>query len=655
MEFAWPAARRRPAWAVVWPRAWQWPSPAGLIAMDSFLGHLRHFAWPYRGRMALGVACGVLAGFAEPLLLLTIVMVFKVVFPYAQDTALEQQLTRFFAFAQNVVGHVKGWWPALAGWLQAMVQSLQTWSTSRTGPGSTGGLILLVGAIPAVMLVRGVLTYLNSYLINWSAARAVSDLRTRLFTHLINQPMSFFTSHSTGELISRAGDISVLHTIFSVALPVITKEPFTVVTYVFVLFSLQPGLSLVALLGLPLCLVPVVVYAGKIRKSSAGIQNQYAELSQLMHESFSGNRIIKAYNMESAMVDLFRQATRKFISHCMRVVRSLEIPGPMIEVVGALGVAGMFIFVARVEKNPNPANFLGFVISLIGLYRPLKSLTRLHGQFVQAKSASTRVFQLLATSNTMPEPAQPKPIQAAGSEIRFENLQFAYADKVVLRDFNLTVSPGQMVALVGTSGSGKTTVANLLLRFYDPQQGRILIGGTDIREVSARDLRGQIALVSQETILFNETISYNISLGRPGASREEIEAAAKHALAHEFILNKEARYETVIGERGGSLSGGQRQRLAIARAILKNAPILILDEATSMLDTESERAVQAALEDLMTGRTTICIAHRLSTIQKADVIVVMSEGCIIEMGRHADLIQQNGSYRKLHDLQFQTV
>ncbi len=261
------------------------------------------------------------------------------------------------------------------------------------------------------------------------------------------------------------------------------------------------------------------------------------------------------------------------------------------------------------------------------------------------------MFELLDIQNNIPEPARPKPLAAAGADIQFDNISFSYDSKINLQDIQLTVKAGQMVALVGASGSGKTTITNLLLRFYDPQKGAVRIGGTDIREVSTRDLRSQIAVVTQETVLFNDTIRRNIELGRPGATNEEIEAAARHAHAHEFIMENPQGYDLVIGEKGVSLSGGQRQRIAIARAILRNAPILILDEATSALDSQSERAVQDALEELMHGRTTICVAHRLSTIQKADVIVVLAQGRIVETGRHVDLLGRNGAYRKLHEFQ----
>jgi subfamily B ATP-binding cassette protein MsbA len=288
------------------------------------------------------------------------------------------------------------------------------------------------------------------------------------------------------------------------------------------------------------------------------------------------------------------------------------------------------------------------------LYPPIKNIGRLNSHIEAARVIGERIDELLKTKTDVPEPANPKQLNARGADIHFENLSFNYGEKPVLRELNLTVKAGTMVALVGRSGSGKTTLTNLLLRFYDPQQGRITIGGTDLRDVTTHDLRAQMAVVTQEIILFNGSVRRNIELGRIGASDAEIETAARHAHAHEFILDKPGGYEALIGERGTRLSGGQRQRLAIARAVLRNAPILILDEATSSLDTEAERAVQDALDELMVGRTTICIAHRLSTVQKADLIVVLDQGRIVEQGRHDELLLRDGIYRRLYEMQFQS-
>ena len=375
-----------------------------------------------------------------------------------------------------------------------------------------------------------------------------------------------------------------------------------------------------------------------------------------MAESFTGHRIVKAYNLEPIVTAQFQNAARRYVSQYMRIVRASSIPGPLIEFFGSCGVALLLAYlIYRPQGHPNPAIFLQLIASVFFMYRPLKNLTQLQNQIVQARAASERAFALLDTQiHSALNPPNREKLQAAGADIQFEHVHFSYGEKVALHDINLEIKSGRLVALVGASGSGKTTLANLLLRFYDPTQGAVRIGGVDIREVSTHDLRSQIAVVTQEVILFDDTIRRNIELGRPGATNEEIIAAAKHAHAYDFIMQKPEGFDAVIGEKGVMLSGGQRQRIAIARAVLRNAPILVLDEATSALDTESERAVQAALDELMKGRTTICIAHRLSTILHADMIVVLDQGRIVETGRHDELVRRGGVYQKLYELQFQS-
>jgi subfamily B ATP-binding cassette protein MsbA len=353
------------------------------------------------------------------------------------------------------------------------------------------------------------------------------------------------------------------------------------------------------------------------------------------------------------MTERFSATSRRITGQFMRFVRGSEIPGPVIETFGALGVSLMLFYVLRLPagQRPSSGDFTSFVGALFMLYQPIKNLSRLWSQLEQGRAAGERLFPILATSSSVVEPSQPRALRAQGATVSFENISFRYSDRPVLDGFSLSIPTGSLVALVGESGSGKTTVANLLLRFYDPETGHIRIGGVDLREASSSDLHDQMAVVSQDTMLFNDTIRANIRMGRPGATDAEIEAAARAAHADGFIREKPLGYDTVVGERGNSLSGGQRQRIAIARAILRNSPILILDEATSALDAESERAVQAALETLMVGRTTLCIAHRLSTIQRADIIVAMEAGRIVEQGTHAELLALGGLYARLHALQ----
>jgi subfamily B ATP-binding cassette protein MsbA len=604
--------------------------------MSEFLRKVWGLARPYRSRLWLGVLMGILSGLLEPLLIATVAFVYGLIFRSTEASLLAAKLEKAPDWVRD--------------WLLSAEQALATGIQQHPL-----AVVALLATIPGVMLLRGLFSYLNVYLLQWAAIRSITDLRIRLFAHLLNLGANFFSRASSGELMSRVvNDTATLQNILSFSTAVMVKDPVIIAGCLGMLLWFQPKLTLISLMVLPLCVVPIAIYGRKIRRSSRALQTHTAELSQVMSEAFTGNRIIKAYNLEGAMTQQFRATAHQFIGHYMRIVRSSEIPGPLLEFVGAIGVALVLLhLVLGAAARPDSEDFLRFVLGVFAMYRPLKNLTRLQNQLQQARAASERVFELLTTQDAMREPAQPRPLHAAGADLHFDHVDFAYGEKPVLRGIDLTIRAGGLVALVGASGSGKTTLTNLLLRFYDPQRGAVRIGGLDIREVSSRELRNQIAVVTQETILFNDTIRHNIALGRAGATEEQIIAAAKHAYAHDFILEKPGGYEAVVGEKGVNLSGGQRQRLAIARAVLKDAPILVLDEATSALDTESERAVQAALDELMRGRTTICIAHRLSTVLHADIIVVLDQGRIVEMGRHDELLQRGGVYRRLYELQFQ--
>jgi subfamily B ATP-binding cassette protein MsbA len=609
--------------------------------MIDFLRQLWGFVRPYRGRFFLGLLCGIFYGLANGVLLGTVRVVVQLVFEGSVD--LHEKLE------------------AAPKWIHPLSHRLAELVPPIPAPAANDTLswALIIGAIPAIMLLRNLLQYLSVYLTNWSAMHAIADIRTKLFSHLQNLSLGFFNRARTGDLIARiTNDTQVLSGIIGSSFSSAVKDPITIVILLAFQLTTNTTLTLISIVVFPVCIVPIVIYGRKVRKSARAVQEYNAELTNLMHESFTGNRVIKAYNLEETVSAEFRATTKKYVGQLMRVVRANEIPSQLMEVFGATGIALVFFYIQHSmqflpkDQQPKEADFLTFVLAIVMIYPPVKAFTRLHNQVHQARAASERVFQLLATENSVPEPAAPKMLHASNADIVIENVSFNYGEKPVLQNINLTVKAGQLVALVGASGSGKTTLANLLLRFYDPVRGMVKIGGVDLREVSTRDLRNQIAVVAQENILFNDTIRRNIELGRLGATNEEIIAAAKHAYAYEFITQKPEGFDAVIGEKGVSLSGGQRQRLAIARAVLKNAPILILDEATSALDTESERAVQSALDELMKGRTTICIAHRLSTILHADLIVVLDQGKIIETGRHDELVKRGSIYQKLYELQF---
>jgi ATP-binding cassette, subfamily B, bacterial MsbA len=607
--------------------------------MREFLLKVWALTRPYRGRLLLGVLTGIIGGLIEPLMIASIGFVYGLIFPSMDATGAQAA--------------------AKLSWAPALVQE---WARTAQEVLSGGvraysaSVVALVALIPAIVVLRSVVSYLNIYFLQWTAVRAITDLRARMFEHLLNLSAGFFGRTGTGELISRTmADTGAIQNIISNATSVMVKDPVTLIGMMSYLtwrdWQLTHGrLMLVSMIVMPVCVVPILIFNRKVRRATSALQDHTAELYKVMIESFGGNRIVKAYNLEKVVLEQFRATARKFISHYMRIVRSSEIPGPLLEALGAVGVCLVLIYLAHMgTRRPQGEDMLVFVLGLFTMYRPIKNLARLYNSLESARAASQRAFEFLATKSDIPEPVHPKPLRAARVAIHFRAVDFSYGDKAVLRGINLTVEPGRMVALVGPSGGGKTTIANLLLRFYDPERGAILIGDTDIREVTTRDLRNQIAVVTQEIVLFNQTIARNIELGRPGATQQEIIEAAKHANAYDFIMERPKGFETVIGEAGTRLSGGQRQRLAIARAVLKNAPILLLDEATSSLDAESERAVQGALEKLMEGRTTICIAHRLSTIQKADLIVVLDRGRVVETGTHEQLLSLRGLYWRLYD------
>ncbi len=642
--------------------------------MRDYLKRIFELTRPYRFRLVLGLVCGFLGGALAFTLPLSLALAFNAVFPdpgsgtagptQAASTNLDVSASSTLLAATNAgappaASQSKMGRSSLVSGLpkpvQKTLEGLTNWF-QPAGRASKGRLALVIALIPISMFVRTMLGYLNAYFLSWVGIRAANDLRVRLFKHLMDLPLGFFSQSSTGDLMARIeGAMSVNSTVRD-SFGTIIREPIQIVVLICTLVAMQPLLSLITLVIFPICLIPVIIFGRKSRHSIHGVHTRFANISKVMHESFTGIRVVKGYNLESLVVDEFRQAAKGLTSFFMRSVRSSELPGPLIEFAGSIGVAMVFAYFAFIPgAHKPPGVMIAFFFTVFSLYAPFKNLSRLHHQLTLARAAVEPTYELLAQQTSLPEPAQPKPVKAHHAPIRFENVSFSYGDKTVLHNVNLTIKPGQMVALVGRTGSGKTTLANLLLRFYDPTAGAVLIGDDDIRSVSSRDLRANIAVVTQETILFNDTIRHNIALGRPGATDPEIETAARHAYAHEFIMSKPQTYETLVGERGVNVSGGQRQRIAIARAILRNAPILILDEATNALDTESERIVQTALEALTKGRTTICIAHRLSTIQNADLIVVLDNGRIVETGTHEALLQARGLYCKLYELQFEAI
>ncbi|MGE5799442.1 MAG: lipid A export permease/ATP-binding protein MsbA [Syntrophaceae bacterium] len=518
-----------------------------------------------------------------------------------------------------------------------------------------GMLVLIPIAVIVIYLLKGACNYGQTILMSHIGFRIVTDLRSDLYRHILRQPLSFFTKSPTGILISRiTNDVTYLQGAVSEAVTSLLKDTFTLVGLVFVIFWRDWQLAIIASLVFPLAVYPIAQFGRRMRRIATESQVSMGDLISLLQETITGNRIVKAFGMEEHENRRFAQENERQFKLTMKSVTVRAISSPLMEFLGGLGIAAIIFYGGWqvIAGTSTPGTFFSFLAALLMLYEPVKRLTNVNNTIQQGLAGAERIFQIL---DTVPE-IQNRPGAGELPRIRkgisIEHVTFRYDDTPVLKDIDLAIRAGEVIAFVGMSGGGKTTLVNLIPRFYDVNEGRVTIDGTDIRDVTVESLRAQIGIVTQQTILFNDTVRGNIAYGDVRKSEADIIRAAQAANAHDFIMKLPRGYDTVIGEQGVKLSGGERQRISIARALLKDAPILILDEATSSLDTESEIEVQDALEKLMKGRTTLVIAHRLSTIRNADRIIALVDGRIVEEGTHDGLMEKRGEYFKLHNLQF---
>jgi subfamily B ATP-binding cassette protein MsbA len=516
-------------------------------------------------------------------------------------------------------------------------------------------------ALIAAFLTKGICDYLGNYLVSYAGFSSVTDLRNAVFDKVLGKGADFFEVHSTGQLMSSLmNDIDKVQLATSQMLADFFRQLFSAVSLLFVLVSTDWMLALVSLTILPAVMVPVTRIGRRIRRTSRRTQDRQAELNQILQETFSGHTVVKAFGAEEYESRKFREASHRLLKTNVRYILQQALSSPLVDFIALVMIIALLTYARTNIKSGSisPGDFVSFLTALLLLLEPLKRLVGINNIFQQALGASQKVFEYLDHTETIVEQAGAPKLDGFLQSVVFENASFFYAgapEGFQLEFVDLEVKAGEIVALVGPSGAGKTTLANLVPRFHDVTGGSVKIDGRDVRQISLASLRRQIGMVAQDTFLFNDTVARNIAYGQPGASLEKIREAARTALAHDFILNLPEGYDTVIGDRGLKLSGGQRQRIAIARALLKNAPILILDEATSHLDTESEMLVQKALANLMEHRTVIVIAHRLSTIRRADKIVVLENGRVRETGTHDELIGRGGIYQRLHELQFETA
>ena len=520
------------------------------------------------------------------------------------------------------------------------------------------GIRRLSFAIAGLFLLRAIGNFSDDYLSAYIAQKITLDMRADLNESLQRQSLSFFNRTPTGQMVSRViNDVNVAMQSLTGGVFSIVGDGMQFVALLITAFVLDWRLAILAFIGFPIVVGPIVNLSKRVRKETKNAQKQLGGLQALLHETFQGNRVVKAFSMEDYERARFHKELRRLFRIYMRVARIKALTGPMIEALGAFAVVGVVMWAvgSLVTGARTLGQFAGFFTTMLLVYQPFKKLSKTNANIQQGLAAAERVFEMMDYPPEVADDPEGLQLVPGPHSVAFEKVSFRYGDDWVLHDINLAIPAGKVVALVGMSGGGKSTMADLIPRFYDVQQGRVTVDGIDVRQIRIGSLRGEIGLVTQSTFLFNDTIRANIAYGSEDRAFERVIAAAKLANAHDFIMRLPNEYDTQVGELGVRLSGGERQRIAIARALLKDAPILILDEATSSLDSESERAVQEALEHLMENRTTLVIAHRLSTIRHADRIAVIVHGRVVEEGTHDELLARGSEYRKLHDLQFRTV
>ena len=571
----------------------------------------------------------------------------------AADSWISRQVGRLEGLSSGAKRTVSGSWQGLKDALGIV-----------EGGGIRSPLVFVPFAFAVMFLVRSVAAFVSGFSFQRIGLGITTDMRNDLYDRILEQSTRFHGEHTSGELMSRViNDVSKLQNAVSSRLLDFFQQSVALVGYTAVLLTIHFKLALICLIATPALIYPIVRFGAGMRRTSHKSQERMADLSELLNEGIRGNRVVKAFGMESFESDRFREATGRHLSVNLRQQTLATLSSPVVESVAAIGGAVLLGYAGSLIRDGlraapgdpdglTTATFFTFITCLMMMYDPVRKLNKVNLVLQDSLAAAQRVRDLLQIPNDIVEKEDARSLDELDDGVSFERVTFSYGDKTVLEDFDFQLRAGEVVALVGPSGSGKSTIANLLPRFFDPDAGSVCLDGYDLRDLTLSSLRSKIGIVTQETLLFNDTVRNNIAYGRADLPLERVREAAAAAYADEFVMELQNGYDTVIGEAGSQLSGGQRQRLAIARALLKNAPILILDEATSNLDTESEILVQRAIYNLIEGRTALVIAHRLSTVRRADRILVLDRGRIVEEGPHDRLLELDGAYKRLHDLQF---
>ena len=601
------------------------------VIYKRLLGYVK----PYKSRFFMGVFFGVVAGLFNAVLLFTLRAVFKIVLDKGETVTSIKP----FDDLKNV-----------PQWLEKIEFTPPPFIAEHP----TLFVTFVCALVPLMILIKGLLTYFHQYCMIWVGNKVLYQLRDECFSSLVNQSLKFYNRAKQGELMQTVfNQTRMASSAGSEMASSVIKHPVAILTTIIILLTIDPIYTLGAVVVFPLCILPVLLISKKVRKAGGKEEEEAGQLMVNMQETFAGIRVVKSHAREEHERDRFNRASTRMLEFIMRWRKAMEIVGPLVETVASIGIAAGLVY-AKVA-NINFEDFLLMNMALMSMYPPAKALGRVQIQLQKCVIATSKVFGIIDMVPDVEDYERAHSIDPATArgEIKFEGVTFSYTPGIpAVEDINLEFEPGKNYALVGKSGSGKSTMLSLIMRFYDPDAGLIRFDGTVIHKIKQRDLRDQIGMVIQETFLFHDNIYNNIRYGRLDATREEIEHAARQAHAHEFIMEKLEGYETVIGDKGSQLSGGQQQRIAIARAILRNAPVLLLDEAYSALDSESEKTIHEALELLASGKTVIAIAHRLSTILKADKIIVMKDGQVESTGTHDELLEKSREYRNLYNLQF---